>query len=293
MRAKHKFTSPLPDDGTPEEVKPSDWNDDHDLLVSGPALVGRSATGEGAAADLTPQEVLDMLGISAGGGGGPGPTGPTGPTGPAGAAGATGAQGPAGATGAQGTAGVAGPAGATGAQGPAGATGAQGPAGATGPAGPMRTDIPRIIAQSGQPFTLAEDTTEQVAAIVVVPGGAMGPNGRLNVIVSASCTNNTNSKWAGARVGGIAGNLLTNIYPTSAAGFYCLHSMINAGSEGSQFGSIPAGNAASSNTFGAAQPAFAIDTTQDFEVVICARKEAVATDVMTINHYQVTVEYGA
>lgn len=47
VRAKHAFTSPVADDGTADEVGPSEWNADHAVQLTGPALVGRIAASDG------------------------------------------------------------------------------------------------------------------------------------------------------------------------------------------------------------------------------------------------------
>jgi hypothetical protein len=402
MRARHKFTSPLSDGSDADLVKPSDWNAEHDVLVTGPALVGRSAAGEGPAADLTPEEAKALLGLQDGT---QGPPGPTGPQGPAGATGAQGAAGPAGATG------PTGPAGADGAQGAAGPAGATGPTGPQGPAGPVDTSalaklaggnsftdlqvistanggeptrdlaalrlqsttapavdvgpslvfggltgnitanyqfaairgykekagvndysgalgfytqnptgaqfltehmtlsstgdlnvtgrfmsggkpLPYVLAQSAEPYTCTT-TDEEVVATVRVPGGAMGPNGRLRIAVTAYGVNNANNKYAGARIGGVAGNWLLQPYFQNNSGIHTEHSLLNRGVENQQTGTLPAGQAGSGGIVGNPPPTFSIDTSQPFDVVIAARAAIDAADNVVVYGWQVIVEYGA
>ena len=106
-----------------------------------------------------------------------GPQGPKGETGAQGPKGDTGAQGPKGATGATGPQGPQGEKGETGAQGPQGATGATGPQGIQGPQGEK--------GEKGDPFTYADFTAEQLAALKGEKGdkgdkgdtGEQGPKG--------------------------------------------------------------------------------------------------------------------
>lgn len=142
----HKFVSTVPDGADTSVVRPSNWNDTHD--VSGTLPVANGGTGSSAvptdgqvligngtdfvAANLTQGSGVTIVNgpgtITISATGVPGPTGPTGPTG------ATGLTGPTGPTGADST--VAGPTGPTGSIGPTGPTGAASTvAGPTGPTG--------------------------------------------------------------------------------------------------------------------------------------------------------------
>lgn len=50
----HKFESLKADGADATEIQPSNWNDEHDLILDGPGLIGRTAAGTG------PASVLDL-----------------------------------------------------------------------------------------------------------------------------------------------------------------------------------------------------------------------------------------
>lgn len=135
MGLKHKFVSSKPDGDDASVVRPSNWNEDHEV------------TGD-----------VDFLGFNILNLGNPiqGPAGPAGAQGPQGIQGVPGADG---AAGAQGIQGVPGNDGAQGIQGPAGNDGAQGiqgvqgNPGAQGPAGPASILCVPIVADAAG-FTL-------------------------------------------------------------------------------------------------------------------------------------------
>jgi hypothetical protein len=60
---KHKFVSSVPDDADTSIVRPSNWNDDHDLLLATNRLLGRTTAGTGAAEEIS---VSGELTLSAG-----------------------------------------------------------------------------------------------------------------------------------------------------------------------------------------------------------------------------------
>lgn len=49
---KHKFQSIVPDQPNPGLVRPSNWNDEHDLTLSSGVLVGRTSPGDGPAESI-------------------------------------------------------------------------------------------------------------------------------------------------------------------------------------------------------------------------------------------------
>ena len=60
---KHKFVSSVPDDADTSIVRPSNWNDDHDLLLATNRLLGRTTAGTGSAEEIS---VSGELTLSAG-----------------------------------------------------------------------------------------------------------------------------------------------------------------------------------------------------------------------------------
>ena len=58
---KHKFESTVPDQPKPGLVRPSNWNDEHDLKMSGSRILGRKDGDVGNAQELTGADVAEML----------------------------------------------------------------------------------------------------------------------------------------------------------------------------------------------------------------------------------------
>lgn len=52
LTTKHKFVSPKADGGDNTIVRPSNWNDDHEIRLGGPSIVGRAAAGAGLASEI-------------------------------------------------------------------------------------------------------------------------------------------------------------------------------------------------------------------------------------------------
>lgn len=52
INIKHKFTSPAVDDDDPNVIKPSNWNDSHDITLAANKLIGRASSGEGPAEEI-------------------------------------------------------------------------------------------------------------------------------------------------------------------------------------------------------------------------------------------------
>ena len=50
---KHKFQSQKEDGDDEDLVKPSDWNDDHNITLSQDKIIGRASSGYGAAEEIT------------------------------------------------------------------------------------------------------------------------------------------------------------------------------------------------------------------------------------------------
>jgi hypothetical protein len=59
---KHKFTNPKSDGGDSTIVRPSNWNDEHDLLMATARLLGRTTAGTGAAEEISASSDLSLSG---------------------------------------------------------------------------------------------------------------------------------------------------------------------------------------------------------------------------------------
>lgn len=53
IEVKHKFASEKADGADDSLIKPSNWNDTHDITISGPALIGKADAGTGAAVEIS------------------------------------------------------------------------------------------------------------------------------------------------------------------------------------------------------------------------------------------------
>lgn len=62
---KHRFVSAKSDGSDSSLVRPSNWNDEHDLLMADGRLLGRVSAGTGAAEELTAAQVRALLGLYA------------------------------------------------------------------------------------------------------------------------------------------------------------------------------------------------------------------------------------
>lgn len=53
LSIKHRFRSKKPDTLDPSMIQPSNWNDGHEIILSGPALLGHSQPGPNGAAEIS------------------------------------------------------------------------------------------------------------------------------------------------------------------------------------------------------------------------------------------------
>lgn len=60
---KHKFTNPKSDSGDNTVVRPSNWNDEHDLLLAQDRVLGRVSSGAGPAEELTPAQLRTLADV--------------------------------------------------------------------------------------------------------------------------------------------------------------------------------------------------------------------------------------
>jgi hypothetical protein len=72
ISVKHKFVSAIADEGDTSIVRPSNWNDTHDIELATSRLVGRTTAGTGPAEEISIGSGLSLSGgtLSATGGGG-------------------------------------------------------------------------------------------------------------------------------------------------------------------------------------------------------------------------------
>lgn len=154
--------------------------------------------------------------------------------------------------------------------------------------------VPYVFAQTGTAVSVSAVTTEETLATITIPGGAMGPNGWVQVIFAADVTANANTKSLRVRVGGSAGTVYVNRNITSAGTFgtsRILH-IINNNSQSSQKAGTNAINTVGLGDQSAAVPTSSVDTSANWDLVIAGQK-AVTGDTITLTAYQVIIYYGA
>ena len=146
-------------------------------------------------------------------------------------------------------------------------------------------NVPRFLAQSGKSVTCPADTTEDVLATVVIPGGTVGNFGSLRVWTLWSMTNNVNVKTGRVRLNGIAGTIFAAHVLTSFLTFSGLTRIYQRGVASSQVGHDPAlitgGSAVAVATA-------TIDMSVDVPLVITGQK-ATGGDSLVLEAYGVEV----
>lgn len=65
LSVKHKFVSAIADGADTTVVRPSNWNDTHDILMATASILGRVSAGSGTVEELTASEVKTLLSIAA------------------------------------------------------------------------------------------------------------------------------------------------------------------------------------------------------------------------------------
>lgn len=151
-----------------------------------------------------------------------------------------------------------------------------------------RLGVRYTVAQSAVAVPLTGDTSETTLATIIVPGGAMGPSGRVIVDAEFSCTASTNAKTARVKFGGTT-YTINAVSTGSSISFNQITSVRNI-SVSSQIGKST-GNV----TYGASSGASitsSVDTSSDVTILITGQL-ASGAETMTLVGYSVEVVYGA
>lgn len=122
-------------------------------------------------------------------------------------------------------------------------------------------------------------------ANVTIPGGAMGPNGRLRTMVHTECPNNVNAKATVATFGGAT---VLNQSNSTIVQYLAVITTVNRGVQNAQIGYSTSGTAGGSGTSSAASVVTTVDTSQA-QVLTLSGQLAVATDYLILNSYSVEV----
>lgn len=139
--------------------------------------------------------------------------------------------------------------------------------------------MPRALAQSAVAVPHTGDTTETVLATVVIPAGAMGPNGQVEIETLWSMPNNANNKTVKIKFGATA--VQTIVLTTVLSAQYRAR-VSNRGATNSQVAASTAISGLGSIAAAAITPA--IDTTAAVAITILGTV-ANAADTITLESY--------
>jgi hypothetical protein len=147
-----------------------------------------------------------------------------------------------------------------------------------------------VLKNTAVPSAHTGDTNETVEFTATIPGGYLGPNGRVRVKVATTYTNSANNKTIRVRLGGLAGAVVgQQILTTTASSTFEFdfannaNQAIQVGGVAAGIGGYGAGSAASSGT---------INTANDQDLVVTAQL-ANSGETITITSVCVEILYGA
>lgn len=148
--------------------------------------------------------------------------------------------------------------------------------------------VRRTILSKGTPTSVTGTTTETTLASVTIPGGTIGPNGLVEVLLGATMTSNTNAKSVRVRLGGTEVQLV--VIATAVAGFRGSFGITNAGAQNAQFALT--GGASGYGVYAAGVNRMAVDTSVDQSLTITVSL-ASAADTFALESAHVSVTFGA
>lgn len=149
------------------------------------------------------------------------------------------------------------------------------------------------LAGSNTAITAPEDTETNILVTVTIPGGSLGPNGRLDIYQSWSFTGSANAKIREIKFGGTS-FYATNMSSASNVGMGSVLSIVNRNSEASQITtqhSSAFSNGASYGTTGT-DATGTINTAVDQTLTISIDK-GLGSETVLLNSWAVYVTYGA
>lgn len=150
--------------------------------------------------------------------------------------------------------------------------------------------IPRILGQGAGPADHTGNTSNTQVASVLVPAGAMGANGRLEIETNWSNNNNANNKTRNIYFGAtndLAGTNYSNTVATTTISTWFMHSIQNLNSASSQQGAVSAAASGSPGSFGAVSTSSI--NTANASYVVFAVQLANSADTCGLDHYRVTL----
>jgi hypothetical protein len=150
--------------------------------------------------------------------------------------------------------------------------------------------VPRTLGQAVGPADHTGDTTHTKVASVLVPAGAMGTNGQLDIEANWSNNNNGNNKTRSvyfSATDAIAGTAYSATNATTTIFTWFMHRIRNMNAANAQQGSHASSSAGSPGSFSGVVTS-AIDTTADAYVVFSVQL-ADAGDSVGLDYYRVTL----
>lgn len=155
----------------------------------------------------------------------------------------------------------------------------------------------RVLASSAVAVTRnsvngAGDQTEETAATVTVPAGAMGANGRLRITSVWSYTSSAGQKLQRIRFGGASGTQYLSGSTTTTNALRLQHEIANRNATNSQVGGFAGGNSWGTASSGVVTSS--VDTTAAVDIVFTTAWAAAASaESLTLESYLVEVMHAA
>lgn len=153
--------------------------------------------------------------------------------------------------------------------------------------------VPIAFANSAVAATVGAVTTETVLATITIPGGAMGPNGWVQIWATYRCNNSATQKQAIIRIGGAAGTTYHNSNLANLVSNTKVVTVMNVNSQSSQKGFAQDGSASGVGSAGGAQATSSVNTANNWDIVISATKVGSSGDTLILEGYNVILCYGA
>jgi hypothetical protein len=142
-----------------------------------------------------------------------------------------------------------------------------------------------VIARDNGDAALTGTVNETILATAIIRGNILGNNGWLSVETLWACANNANAKTGRIRLQTLANNVFLQSNMANNLGGYFQSLITNDHATNAQVGGNIGGG---HGTAGAALPTDAVDTLQDFFILITGQL-ANAGDTLTLRHFSVVI----
>lgn len=155
-------------------------------------------------------------------------------------------------------------------------------------AGELRAAAESLYYVSGTASAITGTTSETTLATIAIPAGAMGPNGKLEIVSLWSYTNSGNTKALRVKIGGTT---MQAVNATTTDVARLTTDIWNANSASSQVGMISGSSVAVGVVAGTIATA-AVDTASAFNVTLTGQLTNTG-ETITLRGYSVRVLHGA